>query len=157
MALPQFSQQDDTDRKKEHGSSAGFKNDSNSMTSNAPLTSLTRNREQQRIGGNNDVSTLVAKSKKAAASLFTLLHAKVRIFRRISAPFESATTVLIFYLLSFLFQNCRLGVNRCPHPGCSEAKLIFLHLKVSIFYRTFSSPPAITKFSYQFDSFMPDL
>lgn len=49
------------------------------------------------------VSTLVTKSKKAASSLFTLLHAK----------------------------NCKLGVQRCPHPGCAEAKLIFLHLKTS--------------------------
>mmetsp|Transcript_25700 Transcript_25700/g.47897 ORF Transcript_25700/g.47897 Transcript_25700/m.47897 type:complete len:233 (+) Transcript_25700:350-1048(+) len=49
----------------------------------------------------NNVSELVAKSKKAASSLWTLLHAK----------------------------NCRMGVNRCSHAGCAEAKLMYLHLK----------------------------
>jgi len=47
------------------------------------------------------ISELVGKSKKAAFSLWTLLHAK----------------------------NCRLGVDRCSHPGCSEAKLMYLHHK----------------------------
>ncbi|KAG7355803.1 TAZ zinc finger domain protein [Nitzschia inconspicua] len=49
----------------------------------------------------NNVSELVTKSKKAASSLWTLLHAK----------------------------NCRLGVNMCSHVGCPEAKLMYLHLK----------------------------
>jgi len=49
----------------------------------------------------NKVSELVEKSKKAAFSLWTLLHAK----------------------------NCRLGVDRCSQPGCSEAKLMYLHHK----------------------------
>jgi len=26
-------------------------------------------------------------------------------------------------------QNCRMGVNRCSHAGCAEAKLMYLHLK----------------------------
>ena len=26
-------------------------------------------------------------------------------------------------------QNCRLGADRCSHPGCSEAKLMYLHHK----------------------------
>lgn len=51
--------------------------------------------------GQNSVSELVGKSKKAAFSLWTLLHAK----------------------------NCRLGADRCPHPGCSEAKMMYLHHK----------------------------
>mmetsp|Transcript_31551 Transcript_31551/g.74266 ORF Transcript_31551/g.74266 Transcript_31551/m.74266 type:complete len:363 (-) Transcript_31551:1357-2445(-) len=50
---------------------------------------------------NSNISELVGKSKKAAFSLWTLLHAK----------------------------NCRLGVDRCSHPGCSEAKLMYLHHK----------------------------
>jgi len=49
----------------------------------------------------SNISELVGKSKKAAFSLWTLLHAK----------------------------NCRLGVDRCSHPGCSEAKLMYLHHK----------------------------
>jgi len=49
----------------------------------------------------SSISELVGKSKKAAFSLWTLLHAK----------------------------NCRLGVDRCSHPGCSEAKLMYLHHK----------------------------
>jgi hypothetical protein len=40
---------------------------------------------------------------------------------------------LVFSCLSYLLfppqQNCRMGVNRCSHPGCSEAKLMYLHLK----------------------------
>jgi len=49
----------------------------------------------------NNISDLVGKSKKAAFSLWTLLHAK----------------------------NCRQGVDRCSHLGCSEAKLMYLHHK----------------------------
>lgn len=49
----------------------------------------------------SNISELVGKSKKAAFSLWTLLHAK----------------------------NCKLGPDRCSHPGCSEAKLMFLHHK----------------------------
>jgi hypothetical protein len=36
---------------------------------------------------------------------------------------------LSYFFRLFLQQKCRLGVNRCPHPGCPEAKLIYLHLK----------------------------
>lgn len=50
---------------------------------------------------NSSISEVVEKSKKAAFSLWTLLHAK----------------------------NCRLGVDRCSHAGCSEAKLMYLHHK----------------------------
>jgi len=49
----------------------------------------------------SSISELVGKSKKAAFSLWTLLHAK----------------------------NCRQGADRCLHPGCSEAKLMYLHHK----------------------------
>lgn len=52
----------------------------------------------------NNISDLVGKSKKAAFSLWTLLHAK----------------------------NCRQGVDRCSHPGCSEAKLMYLHHKTCL-------------------------
>eukprot|EP00533_Pseudo-nitzschia_delicatissima_P008581 CAMPEP_0116102632 /NCGR_PEP_ID=MMETSP0327-20121206/13454_1 /TAXON_ID=44447 /ORGANISM="Pseudo-nitzschia delicatissima, Strain B596" /LENGTH=348 /DNA_ID=CAMNT_0003594687 /DNA_START=201 /DNA_END=1247 /DNA_ORIENTATION=+ len=51
--------------------------------------------------GQSQVSELVAKSKKAASSLWTLLHAK----------------------------NCRLGGDRCSHSGCPEAKMMYLHHK----------------------------
>lgn len=68
---------------------------------NAAPASYSPPKGEDRQGGENDVGALIAKSKKAAASLFTLLHAK----------------------------NCKLGPNMCPHPGCPEAKLMFLHLK----------------------------
>ena len=32
-------------------------------------------------------------------------------------------------VLEKMEQNCRLGVDRCSHPGCSEAKLMYLHHK----------------------------
>jgi hypothetical protein len=35
-----------------------------------------------------------------------------------------------FFFYSFT-KNCKLGPNRCSHPGCPEAKLMHLHLKVS--------------------------
>lgn len=56
---------------------------------------------ETRKDSNSNISELVLKSKKAAFSLWTLLHAK----------------------------NCRLGPVQCSHPGCSEAKLMFLHHK----------------------------
>jgi hypothetical protein len=71
----------------------------NETVSNIPSPAVSR-KEEVKASGNN-VGALVAKSKKAAASLCTLLHAK----------------------------NCRLGVNRCSHSGCPEAKLMYLHLK----------------------------
>jgi hypothetical protein len=50
---------------------------------------------------NGDVSAVVVKAKKAAQSLWVLIHA----------------------------QNCRIGTDRCPHKGCVEAKRVLLHLK----------------------------
>lgn len=38
-------------------------------------------------------------------------------------------SVLFFVPLPGFMKNCRLGANRCSHSGCSEAKLIYLHLK----------------------------
>ena len=78
--------------------------------------------------GGNNVSALVAKSKKAASSLFTLLHAKVRhpiwfCHNVRPCPSDYICTQII------PVQNCKLGVHRCLHPGCAEAKLIYLHLK----------------------------
>ena len=35
----------------------------------------------------------------------------------------------IWYPCLKIKQNCRLGVDRCSHPGCSEAKLMYLHHK----------------------------
>jgi hypothetical protein len=49
----------------------------NSTSSTPAARSIAANK-----GEVNNVSALVAKSKKAAASLFTLLHAKVRYNRR---------------------------------------------------------------------------
>ncbi|CAJ1914436.1 unnamed protein product [Cylindrotheca closterium] len=49
----------------------------------------------------NNVELVITKAKKAATYLYTLLHAK----------------------------NCRLSADRCLHPGCAEAKLMYLHLK----------------------------
>jgi hypothetical protein len=83
-------------------------------------TSGESEREQSNVGA------LIAKSKKVASSLFTLLHAKVRsVFSYFMVPFS---TILIINFVSCQ-QNCRLGVNRCSHPGCPDAKLIHLHLK----------------------------
>jgi hypothetical protein len=83
--------------------------------------------DNKRPSQNNDnnIGAIVAKSKKAAASLWTLLHAKVRFLqgrRRIMASCAKLT-------LYFVTQNCRLGVNRCSHQGCAEAKLMYLHMK----------------------------
>lgn len=44
----------------------------------ADVPPAARNSSAEPTKGDNAVSALVAKSKKAAASLFTLLHAKVR-------------------------------------------------------------------------------
>ena len=57
--------------KKEEGESDGL-----STFSEVPL-SHDQEKKQVNVGGNN-VGALVAKSKKAASSLWTLLHAKVR-------------------------------------------------------------------------------
>ena len=38
-------------------------------------------------------------------------------------------TSWLFSRLKKMTQNCRLGVDRCSHPGCSEAKLMYLHHK----------------------------
>lgn len=48
-----------------------------------------------------NVGELVAKAKKAAVSLWMILHA----------------------------QNCRLSKEKCPHRGCSETKLLLVHVK----------------------------
>jgi len=83
-------------------------NESSSIASVASMDSSGSNLSSSKDAKTNDsrntssnISELVGKSKKAAFSLWTLLHAK----------------------------NCRLGVDRCSHPGCSEAKLMYLHHK----------------------------
>mmetsp|Transcript_55137 Transcript_55137/g.133964 ORF Transcript_55137/g.133964 Transcript_55137/m.133964 type:complete len:424 (-) Transcript_55137:356-1627(-) len=76
----------------------GVDTDGKSMPSLAVSDGQQQPQQQQQ---KTDIGALVAKSKRAASSLWTLLHAK----------------------------NCRLGVNRCGHSGCAEAKLIYLHLK----------------------------
>ncbi|KAL7552996.1 hypothetical protein ACHAWF_016240 [Thalassiosira exigua] len=48
-----------------------------------------------------DVGDLVKKAKKAAASLWMILHA----------------------------QNCRLPAGTCPHRGCAECRLLLVHVK----------------------------
>lgn len=72
-----------------------------SVTSMDLSCSLTSTSNDVKPKPKSSISELVGKSKKAAFSLWTLLHAK----------------------------NCRLGVDRCSHPGCSEAKLMYLHHK----------------------------
>lgn len=49
----------------------------------------------------SEVESVVIKAKRASSYLWMLLHS----------------------------QNCRLGVDRCTHAGCADAKLIHLHLK----------------------------
>lgn len=51
------------------------------------------------IGTNNNVGEVMAKAKKAAASLWMILHA----------------------------QNCRM--HKCSHRGCGETRLLLLHVK----------------------------
>mmetsp|Transcript_7227 Transcript_7227/g.15610 ORF Transcript_7227/g.15610 Transcript_7227/m.15610 type:complete len:367 (+) Transcript_7227:239-1339(+) len=72
-----------------------------SMDSFCSIASSPNNIRANDSRKSNNISELVGKSKKAAFSLWTLLHAK----------------------------NCRLGVDRCSHPGCSEAKMMYLHHK----------------------------
>eukprot|EP00980_Cylindrotheca_fusiformis_P010703 scaffold2400_cov187-Cylindrotheca_fusiformis.AAC.8 len=91
---------DKRDRKTEHSSFNGIVTSRNGMICQPSSVDSTKKEEQ--CPSENSVGALISKSKKAAASLFTLLHAK----------------------------NCTLGPNRCHHPGCPEAKLIHLHLKV---------------------------
>ncbi|KAL7472181.1 hypothetical protein ACHAXS_012512 [Conticribra weissflogii] len=52
-------------------------------------------------GGSNNVGELVVKAKKAAASLWMILHA----------------------------QSCHLPQDQCPYTNCSETKLILAHVK----------------------------
>ena len=68
MTLPSM---DKNEGKKEEGDSDGL-----NTFSEAPLSNG-QEKKQVNVGGNN-VGALVAKSKKAASSLWTLLHAKVR-------------------------------------------------------------------------------
>jgi len=59
-----------------------------------------------------DVGAVVAKAKKAAASLWMIIHA----------------------------QGCRLGPDRCPHRGCAETKRLLLHIKTCPAGPGFSCP-----------------
>lgn len=59
-----------------------------------------RRRAMSVATGTPNVETVVVKAKRAASTIWTLLHA----------------------------QNCVLG-DRCPHTGCHEAKLLHLHIK----------------------------
>jgi len=63
--------------------------------------SMQPRRPQQQQSAPTNVGELVAKAKKAAASLWMILHA----------------------------QNCRLCNDNCPHRGCSETKLLLAHVK----------------------------
>lgn len=81
-----------------HQSVAGNEDSSSSTTANR------LNPEAHASAGvpdNGDVSAVVDKAKRAAQSLWVLIHA----------------------------QNCRMGGDRCPHKGCVEAKRVLLHLK----------------------------
>ena len=52
--------------------------------------------------------------------------------RRIDHPAMAKSLKIIsciWYPCLKIKQNCRLGVDRCSHPGCSEAKLMYLHHK----------------------------
>lgn len=61
-----------------------------------------QHQQQQQTGPTiNDVGALVAKAKKAAVSLWMILHA----------------------------QNCRQTDGTCPHRGCPETKLLLTHVK----------------------------
>mmetsp|Transcript_1040 Transcript_1040/g.2038 ORF Transcript_1040/g.2038 Transcript_1040/m.2038 type:complete len:157 (+) Transcript_1040:317-787(+) len=77
-------------------------NPQNSVLSALPPPMPSRKLGEQPPVGNN-VESVINKAKKAATYLYTLLHAK----------------------------NCRLSVERCSHQGCADAKLMYLHLKVS--------------------------
>ena len=62
-----------------------------------------------------NVSEIVCKAKKAAASLWTILHAR-------SCPLSSAT-------LCGTTKNTNERGMCCPHPGCGETKKVLLHIK----------------------------
>ncbi|KAI2513668.1 hypothetical protein MHU86_808 [Fragilaria crotonensis] len=78
-----------------------------SVAGNEDSSSTTANRlnpeahASSGVPDNGDVSAVVDKAKRAAQSLWVLIHA----------------------------QNCRMGGDRCPHKGCVEAKRVLLHLK----------------------------
>jgi len=57
--------------------------------------------QRQPQTGPTNVGELVTKAKKAAASLWMILHA----------------------------QNCRLANDSCPHRGCSQTKRLLIHVK----------------------------
>jgi len=72
---------------------------------NSVLSALPLPVRQRKMGDQppvcKNVESVITKAKKAASYLYTLLHAK----------------------------NCRLGADQCRHPGCADAKLMYLHLK----------------------------
>lgn len=65
-----------TDRKIVHSSFNGVVNNRNEMMCDS--SSYCPPKKQDHCATGNSVGALIAKSKKAASSLFTLLHAKVR-------------------------------------------------------------------------------
>ena len=95
----------------------------NAATSRSSIVPANDSPAEEASTSSNDVGALVAKSKKAATTLWTLLHAKVRKSVKWYAQRNGASCSQIFV------QNCRLPVTRCSHLGCGEAKLIYLHLK----------------------------
>jgi hypothetical protein len=80
MTFSELPQSGHSDRKIENGSFNGAVKSSNEMISESSSYSPPKKEEQAAAG--NDVGALIAKSKKAAASLFTLLHAQVRTANR---------------------------------------------------------------------------
>lgn len=93
--------QNDRQRTSASNKEMSAENETSSVASATSMDSSCSSLPPSSKGQEGSVSALVAKSKKAAFSLWTLLHAK----------------------------NCRLGADRCSHPGCSEAKLMYLHHK----------------------------
>lgn len=84
------------------------------------------------------VESVVVKARRAASSLWILLHAQVGVSSRVQCPHD-VVTPLCETLLIVCFQNCVLA-GKCPHAGCQEAKLMHLHLKTCPAGSGFSCP-----------------
>jgi len=72
------------------------------MTEDSTASALMpQQQQQQQQASQTSVGELVVKAKKAAVSLWMILHA----------------------------QNCRHTEDSCPHRGCAETKLLLVHVK----------------------------
>lgn len=91
--------------------------------------------EGQGGGVNADVGELVVKAKKAAASLWMILHAQVR---DSASATEHYMIQLQLYLISFAYfllptyhlsnrQNCHS--ENCPYPQCTETQTLLEHVQ----------------------------